>query len=546
MARVTAVASGKGGVGKTTTVTNLGIYAARKGLRVAVIDVDPLSDIAELLDLPNEKFNDLPNRIDTSKGLAAHTVSVFERLDLLFPLAKVEEKESKALLSFLQEAKKNNFYEKYDIVLLDMPAGSDEEENIAYLPLADQLIIVTTPDPASHVAAGNYLYTALESAKDTMENLPVLLWHNRYNGVKTASFRPNDVIGNYNRNMPEGSWIDPDSLNVQHAAFIPDDASLDLLRGGVAVQLQLLRNLVSSLDALHDTILTSIPIDTELSDHMRMLLRFFLRNRSNRDESDTLLEDFGNYLRTILGIASDEHSTDERGRGLKDSTPIFSSEQGEALKQYFIRCNDNRTRAQLLKAQTLVQQKLDSMEQESSLFGTPQSQTKDPKNTLDRELSALLMFLEEEVRTLPQMRNHAALVLFYFALYKLLQSDKVRSTLDNFVPHRKENEHSVRDRHYQIMRLIEGSKDYRKRYLSLIKNLLPLVFRQIDVMSKTFELHGLIFRSNGSPAKDVYAKLTGNFIHEAVHSGLGIVVGLSHRPSSVAFEKAAGYVLGRN
>ncbi|MFO7849534.1 MAG: ParA family protein, partial [Spirochaetia bacterium] len=46
MANTIAVASGKGGVGKTTTVTNLGIYAARKGMRVAIIDADPLSDIA--------------------------------------------------------------------------------------------------------------------------------------------------------------------------------------------------------------------------------------------------------------------------------------------------------------------------------------------------------------------------------------------------------------------------------------------------------------------------------------------------------------------
>ncbi len=63
MSVVIAVVSGKGGVGKTTTVSNLGIYAARSGRRVAVIDVDPLSDIAELFDLPKSKIESIPHKI---------------------------------------------------------------------------------------------------------------------------------------------------------------------------------------------------------------------------------------------------------------------------------------------------------------------------------------------------------------------------------------------------------------------------------------------------------------------------------------------------
>ncbi len=46
-----AVSSGKGGVGKTITACNLAIYYARRGLRVGLVDVDPLSDVATLLDL---------------------------------------------------------------------------------------------------------------------------------------------------------------------------------------------------------------------------------------------------------------------------------------------------------------------------------------------------------------------------------------------------------------------------------------------------------------------------------------------------------------
>ena len=51
ISRSIAVGSGKGGVGKTITACNLAIFYARKDLRVGLVDLDPLSDVASLLDL---------------------------------------------------------------------------------------------------------------------------------------------------------------------------------------------------------------------------------------------------------------------------------------------------------------------------------------------------------------------------------------------------------------------------------------------------------------------------------------------------------------
>src|SRR5271157_5282703 len=67
IARSIAVSSGKGGVGKTITACNLAIYYARKGLRVGLVDLDPLSDVASLLDI----YESEQALRDTPRGKAA-------------------------------------------------------------------------------------------------------------------------------------------------------------------------------------------------------------------------------------------------------------------------------------------------------------------------------------------------------------------------------------------------------------------------------------------------------------------------------------------
>ncbi len=82
--RILAVASGKGGVGKTLTSVNIGLTAAREGVRTALIDADPLSNVLAMLDHPLPE-RELPETLDDPESQA---FIVAPRFEVLFPQAK--------------------------------------------------------------------------------------------------------------------------------------------------------------------------------------------------------------------------------------------------------------------------------------------------------------------------------------------------------------------------------------------------------------------------------------------------------------------------
>ena len=176
MARIISVISGKGGVGKTTTVSNLGAALVNKGKSVILIDANvttpnlslhlgiPFYPIT-LHDVLKKKAPIEAAMYDHPSGMkiipASLAVDSMKGINI--------EKLEKALWSLLGSA---------DIILVDSAAGLGKEA-LTSMRLADQLLIVTNPDLPSVTDALKTIKLAEENDTDV---LGVVV--NRYKGRK--------------------------------------------------------------------------------------------------------------------------------------------------------------------------------------------------------------------------------------------------------------------------------------------------------------------------------------------------------------------------
>ncbi len=521
--RSLAVGSGKGGVGKTTTAVNLAIYFAKQGYSTALIDVDPLSNAASLLDI-DENYRG--ESLDADAGLDDFVLPVFNNLDLLFPGNKTGRRDSALLRKLIFETYHDALNGAYDIFIFDLPAGLDTEENLSFLPHIDNLIVVTNPEPTAHVAAGAYIKAVLETAPEISINL----WHNRFTAPRGGGILQRDVIASYNRNMPEEEHL-PESLGqrIKNLAFVPEDPALDLLQGTPSAIMNIHRSLASIIDQLTETRVEMLTADAPFHPGIRSLLTGYLAGY-NEESPALFLENFGAYVSGLLSSTFHVDSMKIR---------LFTEKEEEVLLQIHESISGDRKLQHLRKVSILLEKKVEELEDETKLFapGTKIVQDRD----IDRELGLLLRNIQQSSSIEP-MRPNAAVLLFYFALYKLLQSPTIVSLLNDFIPFRSGSRgEPVRDRRGQITQLVNREETYSRRYFKLIKTLFPVVARQIEAISKTFGLKNLLFRdSEGRKIRsDLYAKLLSNFIHDTLYSGLSVVVGFEYRSAAISFQKGA-------
>lgn len=145
MAKIYTVASGKGGVGKSTFCANIAITLSEMGKRVLLIDGDAgLRSLDLLLFVDDMVVYDwldiIENRCDYTKARLFYN----DKLQLLpAPVTYPENLTDEQFLDMLSK-----FREEYDYIFIDSPAGVGELSKL-YARCSGKAIIVSTPDEVS-------------------------------------------------------------------------------------------------------------------------------------------------------------------------------------------------------------------------------------------------------------------------------------------------------------------------------------------------------------------------------------------------------------
>ncbi len=143
-----AVASGKGGVGKTNLVANLGVAFHKLGKKVMIVDADlGLSNIDVLLHLePRFNINHLLDGGMTLSDILVegpHGIKIFPAGSGVQELTSLDEFQRLKILEAFDA-----FDGDIDILLIDTPAGVSK--NVAFFCIAAQeIIVITSPEPTS-------------------------------------------------------------------------------------------------------------------------------------------------------------------------------------------------------------------------------------------------------------------------------------------------------------------------------------------------------------------------------------------------------------
>lgn len=149
--RVLLVASGKGGVGKSSVTVNLAISLARRGKRVAVVDADVWGfSIPAMLgiDAPPSVLDDSMIIPPQAHGVSVASIGFFVREDQ--PVVWRGPMLHKALEQFLTDF----YWGEPDYLVVDLPPGTgDISLSLAGFLPRSEAYVVTTPQPAAQRVA---------------------------------------------------------------------------------------------------------------------------------------------------------------------------------------------------------------------------------------------------------------------------------------------------------------------------------------------------------------------------------------------------------
>src|SRR5680860_1356384 len=177
LTKVYAIASGKGGVGKSSVTVNLAIAMAKEGLRVGIVDADIYGHFVPAMlgvaDARPTQVDDLIMPVPTPSGVSVISIGMLKpRRDQV--VAWRGPMLDRALVQMLSDV----YWGDLDVLLLDLPPGTGDMaiSTGQHLPGAEVVVVTTPQEAAAEVAerAGTMASMMHQRVVGVVENMSYL------------------------------------------------------------------------------------------------------------------------------------------------------------------------------------------------------------------------------------------------------------------------------------------------------------------------------------------------------------------------------------
>ncbi|MDF2093410.1 Mrp/NBP35 family ATP-binding protein [Knoellia sp. 3-2P3] len=185
LTRVYAVASGKGGVGKSSVTVNLAAALAESGLRVGVVDADVYGfSVPRMLGVEHR-----PTQVDDMiLPPVSHDVKVIS-IGMFVPGNQPVVWRGPMLHRALQQFLGDVFWGDLDVLLLDLPPGTgDIAISVAQLIPGAEILVVTTPQQAAAEVAERAGSIALQTHQRIVGVIENMSWLELPDGSRQEIF----------------------------------------------------------------------------------------------------------------------------------------------------------------------------------------------------------------------------------------------------------------------------------------------------------------------------------------------------------------------